>query len=82
MKTRLVFSLLTLAVLSGCGVPPSADHHQHLMSPAAAESASRPPLRAVELPPDLARLLAQRAERWRDAASLKELYTPDAWVLS
>ena len=82
MKMHLGLSLLAVAVLSSCGYAPSADHHQHLLSPAAAELSSRPALRAIELPPDLARLLAQRGERWRDAAALKELYTDDAWMLS
>jgi predicted TIM-barrel fold metal-dependent hydrolase len=82
MKIDLVFPMLAVTVISACGFAPSVDHHQHLMSPAAVEQSSRPALRAVELPQDLARLLTQRAERWRDAAALKELYTSDAWVLS
>ena len=36
---------------------PAVDHHQHLLSPAGAELVNRPPLPAIELPQDLARLL-------------------------
>jgi predicted TIM-barrel fold metal-dependent hydrolase len=80
-RTVVVLSVAVVTVISGCRIKPTADHHQHLMSPAAAKAGYPLPLAAVELPADLARLLAQRAERWRDAAALKQLYTPDAWVL-
>ena len=82
MKMKRASLLFALAVTAGCGIKPVADHHQHLMSPASADAYSRPPLGAVELPADLMHLLKLRAERWRDESALKELYTPDAWVLS
>lgn len=81
MKANVLLSVVALIVVAGCGVKPVADHHQHLMSPAAAESGYKPPLPAVRLPEHLARLLQQRAEKWRDADALEELYTKDAWVL-
>lgn len=83
MKTNLLFpAALAMTLLSACGeVTPSADHHQHLMSPASAAVYSPPPLPAVKLPADLALLLTQRAERVKDVAALRQLYTPDAWIL-
>jgi uncharacterized protein len=82
MKTNRLFPAVALILISACGgIAPTADHHQHLMSPAAAASYSPPPLPSVKLPPDLALLLTQRGERAKDPAALKELYTKDAWVL-
>lgn len=79
MKTRLLCAAL---VISACGkIAPIADHHQHLMSPTAVASCSPTPLRAVELPADLALLLKQRGEKANDSAALKELYAKDAQVL-
>jgi ketosteroid isomerase-like protein len=58
------------------------DYHQHLASPAAAELLNRLslPVPAVEMPPDVARLLRARAERWNDKAALADLYTEDSLV--
>src|SRR5688572_26239784 len=52
------------------------------MSPAAAESGYRPALPAVQLPAHLAKLLDERAKKWREPEALKQLYTDDAWVLA
>ena len=57
------------------------DHHQHLLSPAAAPLMNAA-LPAIELPPDIARLVAAREANWNDKAKLAELYTGDALVLS
>ena len=57
------------------------DHHQHLVSPAGVELLNRGPLLAATLPPELARLLHQRAERWNDETALAELYTENSLVL-
>jgi predicted TIM-barrel fold metal-dependent hydrolase len=65
-----------------CRIVSRVDHHQHLLSPAGAALANRPPLPAVELPQDLARLLRQIEERWNDKAALADLYTEDSVVLS
>lgn len=62
------------------GVLPLADHHQHLLSAAAAALVNRV-LPRVTLPDDLARLLSARVGSWNDAAALRELYAEDALVL-
>jgi predicted TIM-barrel fold metal-dependent hydrolase len=82
MKTSLLLAAVALIVMSGCRkIAPSADHHQHLMSPAAVAVSHPPPLPAVELPQDLAQLLKERGERAHDRAGLRDLYTNDPWVL-
>lgn len=82
MKANRVFLAVAMTMISACGkLAPSADHHQHLMSPAATAVYSPAPLPAVKLPEDLALLLKQRGERVKDLASLRQLYTPDAWIL-
>src|SRR4051794_30430405 len=73
--------LFLLASTAAAHVVPLVDHHQHLLSPAAAALVNRT-LPAVELPPDLAALLKQRLARWNDKAGLAELYTDDAVALS
>ncbi len=60
---------------------PVVDHHKHLISSAAAPWASETPQPAVDLSPNLARLLTDRASRWNDAAALAELYTEHAILL-
>lgn len=62
-------------------ITPIAEHHAHLVSPAAAALHTETPLATVELPAELNRLLADRAARWNDAKALAELYTEDAYVL-
>lgn len=57
---------------------PRADHHAHLLSPAAAKLANDPPLPAVELPEDLARLFRAREKGWNDKSALAGLYTEDS----
>jgi uncharacterized protein len=69
------------AVPATAVLPPHADHHKHLISPAAGEWSSDIPLPAVELPPGLDRLLMERAERWAEANALSALYSEDAILL-
>lgn len=61
---------------------PAADHHRHLMSPAAAAHAYAPPLPEIQLPPEISRLLEQRRGVWNDAAGLGALLTDDVVVLN
>ena len=60
---------------------PLADHHTHLLSPAGAKLVNDPPLPAIELPQDLARLLRDREKGWNDKAALTALFTEDSLVL-
>ena len=60
-------------------IAPRVDHHQHLLSPAGAERANRL-LPAIELPAEIAAVLASRATHWNDPAGLSPLYTEDAIV--
>lgn len=57
---------------------PRADHHLHLLSPAAATLRTPPLLTAIELPADVSKLVRERERRWRDQKGLAELYTDDA----
>jgi len=57
---------------------PVADHHVHLLSPAAASLLTPPLLPEVRLPTQLDALLKERNRRWRDQAGLADLYTQDA----
>ncbi len=62
-------------------IGPEIDHHQHLLSPAAAAligDAQDPP---VVLPADLAALLRRREAAWNDAEALALLYADDVIVL-
>lgn len=85
MTLRNVFLPLFLIAASCAHTParlaPVADHHAHLISPAAAELQSDPPLPTIELPEELARLLRDRAAAWNDKAALGALFTEDAVVL-
>jgi predicted TIM-barrel fold metal-dependent hydrolase len=58
---------------------PLADHHIHLLSPAAAALATPPLLPEVPLPPDLAAVLHEREVRRNDQKALAEIYTEDAF---
>ena len=60
---------------------PLADHHQHLLSPAAAalQNYMWPP---VALPAGLARVMQERAHAWNDKKRLAALYMKDAIVLT
>jgi predicted TIM-barrel fold metal-dependent hydrolase len=60
-------------------IVPRVDHHQHLWSPQSVAPAAQLP--AIELPPELATLLRQRAERFKDFDALEQLYTDNAAAL-
>jgi predicted TIM-barrel fold metal-dependent hydrolase/ketosteroid isomerase-like protein len=60
---------------------PAVDHHQHLLSPAAAGLDEQTALPAVELPEDLARLLRAREKGWNDQPALAALYAEDSVLL-
>jgi predicted TIM-barrel fold metal-dependent hydrolase len=66
---------------AGAVLVPAVDHHQHLLSPAGAKRDDDPPLPAVDLPGDLARLLRAREKGWNDKAALAGLYTEDSVLL-
>jgi predicted TIM-barrel fold metal-dependent hydrolase len=72
-------ALCTLVLVAfGCAhgpLVPLADHHQHLLSPAAVAIARNRLQPAVALPEELAGLLAARIEHWNDKAFLAGLYT-------
>ncbi|HWM90145.1 MAG TPA: amidohydrolase family protein [Thermoanaerobaculia bacterium] len=86
MKRFLIAAMAAMAlsvpVLGETDKPigPLADHHTHLLSPNAAKLINDPPLPAIELPADLARLLRAREKGWNDKASLAGLYTEDSLV--
>lgn len=60
---------------------PRVDHHQHLLSPAAAAAWNGPGIPAVPLPEAFSRLLARRDSAFGDSAALALLYTEDTFVL-
>lgn len=60
-------------------IVPRVDHHQHLWSPRSAAPAATLP--SVELPSELAALVQQRAEHFKDFDALEKLYTEDAAAL-
>ena len=60
---------------------PLADHHQHLLSPAAAARVNRPLLPEIKVPASIAQILKHRADDTSDAAKLAPLYTRDALML-
>jgi predicted TIM-barrel fold metal-dependent hydrolase len=89
LRTRLACPMLLL-MMHGCAhAPPPAtantapivDYHQHLLSVATADRVSPPPLPAIVLPEDLARLLRERAQRWNDPTMLAQLYIKDSLAL-
>lgn len=85
------FSILAAALATALALPvlgqtsgpivPLADHHEHLLSPAAAKLANDPPLPAVALPDDLGRLLHAVEKGWNDKQALAALFTEDSVVL-
>jgi len=86
MNPFLVLAVAALATLPAAAqdqkpVAPRADHHTHLLSPAAAKLVNEPPLPAIELPEDLARLLRTREKGWNDKAALTGLFTEDSLLL-
>lgn len=79
----------SLMFLAGMGLSasvlasgPVVDHHQHLLSPAAAsmlgEAEGQGGLKPMAVPADVAALLQRRAAAWNDAKGLSDLYTKDA----
>ena len=98
MKRILAVALMVTATLSlpalgqatrgkaprrpGTLYAPLVDHHQHLFSPAKAKTVYDPPLPAVALPEDLARLLREREKAWNDKDALSALYTEDSLLLN
>lgn len=85
MNRSLALLALLLAACAhvappSCDFVPLADHHQHLMSAEAAKLGGVHPLPAVEAPPEIARLLAERARLWNDKTALGELFTDDSVV--
>ncbi|HEY0136265.1 MAG TPA: hypothetical protein VGB85_19405, partial [Nannocystis sp.] len=89
---RHLVACVSLVVLAGCAAAhsdgaadqavtvPAADHHTHLFTAAAIARLYRPPLPAVAVPPELARLLSERTRRWDDPAAIAELYAEDSVV--
>ena len=61
---------------------PLVDHHQHLVSAAAANGDYPAPLKAITLPADLADLIARRQAAGKDAKALADLYAEDAIALN
>lgn len=62
-------------------IVPLVDHHQHLVSPSVLEAINRALLARIDVPPAIARVLAQRAEFTKDPARLTPLFTEDALFL-
>jgi uncharacterized protein len=86
MKRPLALACLAALVPPACtssdrAATPRADHHAHLLSPAAAPLANEPPLPAIELPAELQAVFRERARAWNDAAGLAALLTEDCLVL-
>ena len=77
--TAFLFVVTTVSAQK-MSIVPLADHHQHVIGPAAVAAVGRQiPLAPIELPPDLARLI-----RAREAASGTtdiSIYMPDAQIL-
>jgi predicted TIM-barrel fold metal-dependent hydrolase len=86
-KSIAATATLLLAVAARVGaqpiefLAPAVDHHQHLLSPAAAELWSDRPLPVVELPGELAALLAGLERSWNDESGLAPLYAPDSVLI-
>lgn len=83
----LIGSLLLAAACAhvappSCDVAPAADHHQHLLSAEAAKLGGDPPLPPVAAPPEIARLLADRAAHWNEPKAIADLFTEDSVVYS
>ncbi len=61
---------------------PLADHHQHVISPAAARGAYPLPLPEIAVPNAVKRLLADREKAWNDPKKLAAIYAPNAIMLN
>lgn len=72
-----------LLATSAFAAPPAprADHHQHLLSPAAASWLNRVEPPVAPLPDGASALLAKRAAAWNDGDALAKLYLDDALLL-
>jgi predicted TIM-barrel fold metal-dependent hydrolase len=81
--SQLVVGLVAIHALASAQTipPPAVDHHQHLLSAAAASVANTPPL-DHPLPPGVDKLLKRRALQWNDPVALTKLYTRDAAILT
>jgi predicted TIM-barrel fold metal-dependent hydrolase len=85
-RPLVVFASLLFAACAStnsapsCNLAPAADHHQHLLSAEAAKLGGEPPLAAVDVPPEIAQLLADRAAHWNDKKALQDLFTEDSIV--
>jgi predicted TIM-barrel fold metal-dependent hydrolase len=63
-----------------CNFTPAAEHHAHIISAEAAKLPNVEPLPAVDAPPDVARLLSERARLWNDKKAIGDLFTEDSVV--
>lgn len=81
MRRFVAAWLLAASTLAAAGPAPKADHHQHLLSPAAASWLNRVAPPATALPDDANALLAKRVAAWNDGAALAKLYLDDALLL-
>src|ERR1043165_2808035 len=83
-RALAVLVLLTAACASttppSCTVAPAADHHQHLVSAEGEKPGGEPLLAAVDVPPEIPQLLADRAAHWNDKKALADLFTEDSVV--
>lgn len=70
------------AAQPGERVIPVADYHTHLFRREAISRVFGQPLPPVQVPDDVAQLLAERARRWNDAAALAAMYTEDGLALT
>src|SRR5687768_15679667 len=61
---------------------PVGDYHVHLLSPVTAKMAQEPPLPAIEVPADIARLLGAMEKGWNDKDALAALYTENSVLLN
>ena len=61
---------------------PLADHHAHLLSPAGARHLSAPVLPAIDLPAELAPLVAAMEAGWNDKVALAALLAEDCFVVT
>src|SRR6185295_10417206 len=86
VKRFLFLAVAAMATLSVAAAPtrdpltPLADHHAHMLSPAAVKLVNDPPQPEIELPEDLTRLLRAREKGWNDKSALVGLYTEDSLV--
>src|ERR1043166_1217213 len=80
LASLLLAACASTSSAPSCNMAPAADHHQHLLSAEAAKLGGDPPLAAVDVPPEVAQLLADRATHWNDKKALQDLFTEDSVV--